>query len=1140
MRFTGFGAIALAVGAALAFTSPATAQSDSTGARLLLESRSEQQIADGGRTRVIVRFAHTPVAFDGLSPAEADAALAETIDAERDAVFRRVFAASAEDLAAAEAGEARLHRAFDFTPAAAMYLTRNEIEALAADPGVVRIETDGLNRPTLSESLPQIGAAILHATGARGEGSTIAVLDTGIHYTHPAFAGRIARSACFSSSVIADGTRSACIGRVTSDTSNAQAARACFPGERVLECDHGTHVASIAAGAPGTAPGVAEYSLTGVAPGARIVPVQVFSELYLVPNDCPSGSRCPVAYDSDLIAALEWLYANRNSLDLTSINMSLGGEPFTGACDDEPIAEVIGHLRNAGIATVIAAGNESARGQMSPPACVTESVSVAALSTTGRRASFSNVSELTDFFAPGADITAAGFPEQFQSTATFSGTSMAAPHVAGSLALLHSIFPAATLGQIETALRETGPAVTWNSDHPAIPGLRLDLAAARLSEELGEMAAIDVSPGSEALIQGDVSGPQSYSTARFELHNTGNTVVNWTLHSEAEWLAFSHASSSNAADDAYEARLSGSLQPGQRTDVVVSVAGSFTEGEYSAAVVFGGVGVPVFRTVRLLVHPLAPPNDDIANAFPLFIDDSGYQFSGPAVRLARATLEPGEPLHDGAQNSIWFYFDPPETQDYAIVSTAHSTTVYSTSDLSALSSSRIGEYGTGSHNTRRIDFRGEYGQRVYVAVAGVGTDHASVGVGRQSPFDNRAGVGPHQPVWLAGRSGRVLRDLNLGHIMLDGEPELGRGESYREWFAWTAQEGGTIEVADRFADTRRTTGLDIFTRTDGASAHAESDPWSMLELVASVNWTDQPDPPGSDDSETRVLQFEAEAGRTYWIRTSRSVDGGLDDWRFSWGAPRVPDHALRGAVLPNSRTVLFGRPGTAFMTLINPARFPAARNCRIGFTTFFGGHFEYRLTDSNNAPYGDPNPVFDLEPGASQSFVLSFTASSPSSQEPPFTYLCDNVVPREDPRGADQFVLRTSAAPEPDIIAIAITPTQDGVINVPKRSVFRAFSVAAMNIGAAIEEVPVRLEQFSLHMEVCETNPQTGECISARTPYLNTSFAQNQVRTFSVFVRGDDIDVPFTPATFRARIFFGANSIDVYGGTSVAIRLTDE
>ena len=110
-----------------------------------------------------------------------------------------------------------------------------------------------------------------------------------------------------------------------------------------------------------------------------------------------------------------------------------------------------------GIATVAAAGNDSATGAMSFPACVSTTVSVGSLNKNGDLSDFSNISALTSLLAPGEAITSS-IPHS--AYAAVNGTSMAAASVAGAWALLRQAAPGASVDQILAALQSTGLSVT--------------------------------------------------------------------------------------------------------------------------------------------------------------------------------------------------------------------------------------------------------------------------------------------------------------------------------------------------------------------------------------------------------------------------------------------------------------------------------------------------------------------------------------------------------------------------------------------------------------------------------------------------------------------------------------------------------
>ncbi len=204
---------------------------------------------------------------------------------------------------------------------------------------------------------------------------------------------------------------------------------------------HGTHVA-------GTINGAANgIGIVGVAPNVAVQHVRALG-------------KCG-GYMSDIIAAITWssggaisgVPTNTHPADV--INMSLGG---TDSCSSAMQSAIDGAV-SRGTTVVVAAGNEGAPASTSSPANCRNVIAVAAVGTTGLRASFSNYGSVVDIAAPGVSILSninTGLTGPVSGSYTsYSGTSMATPHVAGSVALIKSVYPAHTPAMIESLLKAT-------------------------------------------------------------------------------------------------------------------------------------------------------------------------------------------------------------------------------------------------------------------------------------------------------------------------------------------------------------------------------------------------------------------------------------------------------------------------------------------------------------------------------------------------------------------------------------------------------------------------------------------------------------------------------------------------------------
>jgi subtilisin family serine protease len=370
---------------------------------------------------------------------------------------------------------------FDFIPFLALEADAAALEKIKASPAVVTIYEDRLVKPSLTESVPVVGAAGGMANGFSGSGQAVAILDTGVDKNHNYFAGgKVVSEACYSTTTgnnpDFDSSQSLCPGGVQESTAPDSGLN-CDTAQIGI-CWHGTHVAGIAAGRETT------LGYFGVAKDASIIAIQVFSR-FNNPSNCGGGAPCISAYSSDIIKGLERVYALRTTFNIASVNMSFGEGNFAGYCDGEDAAmkAAIDNLRSVNIAGVIASGNNGFTNAINFPACISSAVSVGSSNDGGNTTNqdtvnnFSNSANILNLYAPGFLITSAAPNNQLRSE---GGTSMAAPHVAGAWAILKQQNSSATVSQVLTALTSTGRIITDQraaTGNRRTPRIRVDAAS---------------------------------------------------------------------------------------------------------------------------------------------------------------------------------------------------------------------------------------------------------------------------------------------------------------------------------------------------------------------------------------------------------------------------------------------------------------------------------------------------------------------------------------------------------------------------------------------------------------------------------------------------------------------------------------
>lgn len=320
------------------------------------------------------------------------------------------------------------------------------LQLLSSDPNVVSIQEDVAVPPALYQSIPLVDANDAWSMGYSGAGQTVAILDTGVNKYHSFFSGKVVSEACYSTTDAESSVTSFCPGGVGSSTATNSGVNC---PSSVRGCDHGTHVAGIAAGKNGAS---SFGTLQGVARDANIIAIQVFSRFDDYESCSPYSPPCVRTYTSDQIMGLERVYALRNSYSIASVNMSIGGGYSSSTCDADSRKTIIDLLRSAGIATVIASGNDGYNAATSQPGCISSAITVGSSTKSDDLSDFSNSASWVDLMAPGSEI----YSSVISNYGFKDGTSMATPHVAGAWAVMKAKNGVASVDTIASALANTG------------------------------------------------------------------------------------------------------------------------------------------------------------------------------------------------------------------------------------------------------------------------------------------------------------------------------------------------------------------------------------------------------------------------------------------------------------------------------------------------------------------------------------------------------------------------------------------------------------------------------------------------------------------------------------------------------------
>jgi subtilisin family serine protease len=400
----------------------------------------------------------------------------------------------------------------------AVVVPQSRLERLARIPGVAQVWPSATYHALLDRTPQLIGATAIWGPtlASAGQGMKIGIIDDGIDQKHPFFApGGYTYPAGFPKGQTAFTTPKVIVARAfaPAGTTYTNAHLPFDPGQS----EHATHVAGIAAGNNDTVTRSGIH-LSGIAPRAYLGNYKALS----IPSEFGLNGNSP-----ELAAAVE--AAVRDGMDV--INLSLG-EP-----DMDPTRDILGLALNAaadaGVVSTIAAGNSGdlGLGSIDSPASAVKAIAAAA--STGGHGSIQSDTP-TDFSSLGPapyaltfkpDVTAPGDEVASSvpggSYATLSGTSMAAPHVAGAVAVLRQRHPDWSAAQVKSALMTSGVPIRSTGEVSPLRegGGRIDLPRA-------DHPFVFASPSSVSF---GLRRPGATATRTLQLTDAGGGAGQWNI-----------------------------------------------------------------------------------------------------------------------------------------------------------------------------------------------------------------------------------------------------------------------------------------------------------------------------------------------------------------------------------------------------------------------------------------------------------------------------------------------------------------------------------------------------------------------------------------------------------------------------------
>ena len=395
-----------------------------------------------------------------------------------------------------------------FEESIAVKMNEKDLINLEKDPNIRAIIVDQVMNKFLQDSVPLINATAVWSKqiseiNLTGEGETVCVIDGGINNTHPDFSGRILAEYCYCS--LSEGAISNCCPGGTAQSVNA-----------TDNDGHGTHVSGIA---------LASGGINGVAINSKLVSIKVLNS---------SGT----GLSSDIRAGIDWCAGNSSIYNISVISMSLGGGAYNEYCDSSETGfrDSINAAVAKNISVIVATGNNGRTTQISSPACIQNATAVGWSNKDDTINAQGDRNNLTDLFAPGSNINSTYSNTLYKIQ---SGTSMSAPHVAGSFMLIRQFFRLQsniilTPLQIQNVLNNTGKLID-DSSGSGLTFSRVDIYSAILSLDNDAPEVSLISPTNNSISRNftqtftcNATDELLISNISFYLWNSSGTIINQT------------------------------------------------------------------------------------------------------------------------------------------------------------------------------------------------------------------------------------------------------------------------------------------------------------------------------------------------------------------------------------------------------------------------------------------------------------------------------------------------------------------------------------------------------------------------------------------------------------------------------------